>query len=251
MVIQVIPVEGLPLVKAGDDLPQLIVDALRNLGSPLLAGDIIVLTHKVVSKAEGRIVNLKGVNPSEVALNFANLTYKDPRLVEVVLRESRAVRRMAPGVLITETKQGFVCANSGVDKSNVEGVDVIAILPEDPDSSADSIRARLLKLTGFDIPIIISDTHGRAHRDGEVNMAIGTSGLKVIRDRRGESDLFGYELKVKRIAVVDEIAAAGELVIGQANEGVPCAVIRGYVYQRDEEARTSDLVWPRDKDLFP
>jgi coenzyme F420-0:L-glutamate ligase/coenzyme F420-1:gamma-L-glutamate ligase len=138
-----------------------------------------------------------------------------------------------------------------VDKSNVEGADIVALLPEDPDASANRIRARLLELTGFDIPVVISDTHGRAHRDGEVNLAIGSSGLNVIRDRRGESDLFGYQLRVKRIAVVDEIAAAGELVIGQAGEGVPSAIIRGYMYQRDERSRARDLVWPRDKDLFP
>jgi len=238
------------MIKRGDDLAQLIFDKVKD-SRPLLDGDILVITHKIVSKAEGRLVNLASVEPSPPALNFAAQTGKDPRLVEIVLRESRAVRRVAPGILITETKQGYLCANSGVDKSNVEGTENLALLPEDPDSSAELIRKQLKKIGGIEVAVIITDTHGRAHRVGEINVTVGSSGLSVIRDRRGESDLFGYELRVKNIAVADELAAAAELVIGQSNEGVPAAIIRGYPYMKDEGSKAADLVWPREKDLFP
>ncbi|HDI53040.1 MAG TPA: coenzyme F420-0:L-glutamate ligase, partial [Candidatus Bathyarchaeota archaeon] len=181
---------------------------------------------------------------------IAAYTGKDPRLVEVVLSESRAIRRMAPGVLITETRQGFVCANSGVDKSNVPGETIVALLPEDPDDSARRIRERIEGLTGKRVAVIVSDTHGRAHRDGEINIAIGASGLEVIRDRRGERDLFGYMLQVKRTAIADELASAAELVIGQADEGIPAAIIRGYTYKPSETSRALKLVRPRGRDLF-
>jgi coenzyme F420-0:L-glutamate ligase/coenzyme F420-1:gamma-L-glutamate ligase len=204
----------------------------------------------IVSKAEGNLVDLRTVEPSAPAYNFAAYAEKDPRLVEVILREARAVRKIGPGVLVTETRQGFVCANSGVDKSNVPGVEVVAPLPKDPDYSAKAVRDRVKELSGLDIAVIVSDTHGRAHRDGEVNVAVGSSGMKVIRDRRGEKDLFGYELKVKRTAVADELAAAAELVIGQADEGIPAAVIRGYKYERSDESRATELVRPRNLDLF-
>jgi coenzyme F420-0:L-glutamate ligase / coenzyme F420-1:gamma-L-glutamate ligase len=249
MAIQILPIVGLPMIKIGDDLPRLILEASKKEGSPIRGHDILVVTHKIVSKSEGRQVDLATIKPSQAAMNFAELTGKDPALVELILRESRAVRRMAPGVLITETRQGFVCANSGVDKSNVEGPNIIALLPVDPDVSAGRLRLGFSRL-GVEIAVIISDTHGRAHKDGEVNVAIGASGLEVINDRRGERDLFGYELKVKRTAVADELASAAELVIGQANEGVPAAIIRGYHYKPSDKSRACDLVWPREKDLF-
>ena len=238
------------MVKQGDDLALLIYESMTKYGTPLINEDVIVLSHVIVSKAEGNLIDLRTVEPSAPALNFAAYTGKDPRLVEVILREARAVRRMGPGVLVTETRQGFVCANSGVDKSNVPGEEVVAPLPRDPDWSAKAVRDRVRELSGLDVAVIVSDTHGRAHRDGEVNVAVGSSGLKVIRDRRGERDLFGYELKVKRTAVADELAAAAELVIGQADEGIPAAVIRGYRYERSEESRATELVRPRNLDLF-
>jgi coenzyme F420-0:L-glutamate ligase/coenzyme F420-1:gamma-L-glutamate ligase len=211
---------------------------------------VLVITHKVVSKAEGRLVTLSSVTPSDRAMEYAERTGKDPRVVELVLRESRAVRRVAPGVIITETRQGFVCANSGIDKSNVEGTDTYALLPLDPDASAKAIRLSLRKI-GVDVAVIISDTHGRAHKAGEINVAIGASGLSILNDRRGEHDLFGYELKVKATAIADELASAAELVIGQADEGTPAAIIRGYKYKKDENSKASELVWPKEKDLFP
>jgi len=250
MRVEVIGVTGLPIIREGDDLASMIVDAARTQGTELLDGDIVVLSHVIVSRAEGRTIDLKDVEPSPIAERFAEFTMKDPRLVEVVLGDSRAVRRMASGVLITETRQGFVCANAGVDKSNVPGEDVVALLPEDPDKSAEMFRRRVLELSGRRIAVIVCDTHGRGHRDGEVNVTVGASGLSVIRDRRGEFDLFGYELKVKRTAVADELASAAELVIGQADEGIPVAIIRGYDYEASEESTARELVRPREKDLF-
>ena len=250
MNVQILPVQGLPIIKKGDDLALLIHDSMIKVGVPLISGDVLVLSHVIVSKAEGNLVDLKNVEPSKPASNFATYTGKDPRLVEVILREARAVRRMAPGVLVTETRQGFVCANSGVDKSNVSGDEVVAPLPKDPDWSAKTVRDRIMELSGKDVAVIVCDTHGRAHRDGEVNVAVGSSGLMVIRDRRGEKDLFGYELHVKRTAVADELAAAAELVIGQADEGIPAAVIRGYKYEKSDESKAIELVRPRNLDLF-
>jgi len=238
------------MIQPGDDLAKLIVEAAEEQGQSILDGDILVITHKIVSKAENRLIDLTTITPSQPAINFAAYTGKDPRVVEAVLRESRAIRRMAPGIIITETRHGFVCANSGLDKSNVEGQNKVALLPTDPDDSARKIRLRVKELIGKRISVIISDTHGRAHRDGEVNVAIGASGLPVIFDRRGEMDLFGYELKVKRIAIADELAAGAELVIGQAAEGTPVAIIRGYSVKVDEASKATALIWPRDKDLF-
>ena len=157
---------------------------------------------------------------------------------------------MGYGKLITETKHGFVCANSGVDISNVPGERVVALLPEDPDASAQKIREEIRRLTGCDVAVIISDTHGRPLREGEINIAIGVAGLKPIRDRRGEKDLFGYVLRVKQTAIADELASAAELVIGQADEGVPAAIIRGYQYPKSENAKATKLVRPKEKDLF-
>lgn len=250
MKVEVMGVTGLPIIEEGDDIASMILGAAEVQGTPLMDGDIIVVSHVVVSRAEGRTVDLKSVEPSRAAEGFAAFTGKDPRLVETVLSESRAVRRMAPGVLITETRQGFVCANSGVDRSNVPGDEVVALLPEDPDESAQRIRRRILEISGREVAVVVCDTHGRAHRDGEVNVAVGSSGLNVIRDRRGEHDLFGYELRVKRTAVADELASAAELVIGQAAEGIPAAIIRGYGYERSETSTARDLARPRERDLF-
>jgi coenzyme F420-0:L-glutamate ligase/coenzyme F420-1:gamma-L-glutamate ligase len=250
MGIEIFGIEGLPIIGESDDLAALTLEALKSQGSSLRNGDVVVLSHVIVSRAEGRTVDLGSVEPSEIAVRYAEFTGKDPRLVELVLRDSRAIRRMAPGVLITETWQGFVCANSGVDKSNVPGEEVVAPLPDDPDKSAQTFRDRVKELAGIEVAVIVCDTHGRGHRNGEVNVAVGASGFKVIRDRRGEHDLFGYELRVKRTAVADELAAAAELVIGQANEGIPAAIIRGYSYEPSESSSALELVRPRDKDLF-
>lgn len=248
--VQVIAVEGLPLIKKGDDLAQLISHAAGKQHTPIENGDILIVTHVAVSKAEGNVINLDRVIPSKAAKEIAEKTGKDPALVEVVLQESKSIVRMREGVLITENRQGFVCANSGVDRSNVEGVRNVAPLPRDPDASARRIRKGIRKLTGCNVAVIVSDTHGRPFRIGEVNVAVGVSGLKPIRDRRGERDLFGYVLKIKQTAIADELASAAELVIGQANEGIPVAIVRGYNYPKSETSKVTELVRPTEKNLF-
>lgn len=249
-VIQIIGIEGLPIIKAGDNLAELICNAAKRQGTPIQDGDVIVVTHVIVSRAEGNTLNLDTVTPSTFAKNIAEQFEKDPAMVEVVLRESKSVVRMDRGILITESKHGFVCANSGVDKSNVPGDKVVALLPENPDASAARIRNEIRRLTGCDVAVIISDTHGRPLREGEINVAIGVAGIKPIRDRRGEKDLFGYVLRVKQTAIADELTSAAELVIGQADEGIPAAIIRGYNYPKSEDARATDLIMPKEKDLF-
>jgi coenzyme F420-0:L-glutamate ligase/coenzyme F420-1:gamma-L-glutamate ligase len=248
--IQIIAVEGLPIIKKGDRLGELVCNATKKQGTPIQDGDILVVTHVVVSRAEGNIVDLDKVQPSEFAMRIAEEYQKDPAVVEVVLRESKRIVRMGDGNLITETKHGFVCANAGVDRSNVQGERNVALLPKDPDRSAETIRQEIKKLTGRRVAVIVSDTHGRPLRMGEINVAIGVAGMKPIRDRRGEKDLFGRVLRVKQTAIVDELSSAAELVIGQANEGIPAAVIRGYNYPKAEGAKAAELVRPREKDLF-
>ncbi len=248
--VQVIGIEGLPIIKTGDNIAELICKAAERQGTPIQNGDILVVTHVIVSRAEGKIVNLDEVAPSEFAKNIAAQYEKDPALVEIVLRESKSIKRMGDGKIITETKHGFICANSGVDKSNVPGERIVALLPDDPDKSAEKIRQEIKRLTGCDVAVIISDTHGRALREGEINVAIGVAGIKPFRDRRGEKDLFGYVLRVKNTAIVDELASAAELAIGQADEGVPAAIIRGYNYLKSENAKATELIRPKEKDLF-
>jgi coenzyme F420-0:L-glutamate ligase/coenzyme F420-1:gamma-L-glutamate ligase len=248
--VEVFPVTGLPIIKEGDDLALLICQAAEKQGLPIQNGDVIVATHVIVSRAEGNVVDLETVTPSEFAKTVANTTGKDPRLVEVILRESRSIVRMRDGKLITETKQGLVCANSGIDQSNVPGDTVVAPLPEDSDQSAQRIRQKILELTKKDVAVIVSDTHGRPLRQGEINIALGTSGFEPLRDRRGEKDLFGYTIRIKRTAIADELASAAELVIGQTNEGIPVAIIRGYPYPKSETANATKMIRPAEEDLF-
>jgi coenzyme F420-0:L-glutamate ligase/coenzyme F420-1:gamma-L-glutamate ligase len=249
-VIQIIGIEGLPIIKAGDNLAELICNAAKKQGTSIQNGDIIVVTHVVVSRAEGSVVNLDEIEPSEFAKCIAKQYEKDPSLVEVVLRESKGIVRMRDGILITESKHGFVCANSGVDKSNVPGERNVALPPKNPDDSAEKIRKEIKRLTSCDVAVLISDTHGRALREGEINVAIGGAGIKPIRDRRGEKDLFGYTLRVKQTAIADELTSAAELVIGQADEGIPVAIIRGYKYPKSDSASATELIRPKEKDLF-
>lgn len=248
--IRIVGLEGFPIVREGDDLGELICETAERQGVGIEDGDIIVVTHVVVSRSEGSVVNLDDIKPSVFAKNLGQRLRKDPALIEVVLRESKSVVRMGDGNIITETTQGFVCANSGVDRSNVPGERNVALLPVNPDLSAKRIRLKIGRLTGRDVAVIISDTHGRPLRDGQINVAIGVAGIDPIRNRMGEKDLFGYVLKVKRIAIADELASAAELVIGQADEGIPVAIIRGYAYPRSEEAGAVKLIRPREKDLF-
>ena len=248
--VSTIPVEGLPVIKQGDDLARLIVQNAEKQGTPVRGGDVVVVTHVVVSRAEGNTVNLDEVAPSTFAENIAEQFSKDPAVVEVVLREAKGIIRMGDGHIIAETKHGFICANAGVDKSNVPGENVVALLPRDPDRSARMIRCRIKELTGKDVAVLISDTHGRALRNGEINVAIGVAGIDPIRDRRGETDLFGYVLRVKQTAVADELCSAAELVMGQADEGIPVAIIRGYPYSKNDKATSDRLIRPKEKSLF-
>jgi coenzyme F420-0:L-glutamate ligase / coenzyme F420-1:gamma-L-glutamate ligase len=248
--VKIIAVEGLPLIQPGDNLGELIVNAARNQKTPIQNKDIIVATHVAVSKAEGNIINLDTITPSEKALEIAKKTNKDPALVEVILRESIDIVRISDSSIITETKSGSVSANAGVDRSNVSGDRNVVPLPKNPNASAQNIRQEIKRLTESNVAVIVSDTHGRPFRLGEINVAIGVAGLMPIRDRRGEKDLFGYVLRVKQTAIADELASAAELVIGQADEGIPVAIIRGYNYVSNDNVPPTELIRAKQRDLF-
>ena len=234
-------------MKQGDDLAELIVEAFGQQGESLRDKDIIIVTQKIVSKAEGRRVKLDEVEPSSFAIHIGETMEKDPRVAEVVLRETARIIGMKRRALIVETRHGHVCANAGVDFSNVEDGH-ITMLPLDPDASARQIRERLGEITGAKPAVIITDTWGRAWRLGQVDFAIGVAGMSPFRDYRGEQDMMGHTLHVTNIAVVDELAAAAELVKGKSG-GIPVVVIRGYDYP-EGDGRASDLVRPLEEDLF-
>jgi coenzyme F420-0:L-glutamate ligase / coenzyme F420-1:gamma-L-glutamate ligase len=246
--LRVIGLPGIPIVTPGMDLAALIQQASTAAPLPLQAGDILVVTQKVVSKAEGHLIVLKDIMPSPLAESFARQWGKDPRHVEVVLQQSRRIVKMDRGVLITETHHGFICANAGVDQSNIEGEEVVAVLPPDPDASARAIRQTLRERLGFDVAVIISDTFGRPWRYGLVNIAIGLSGIEAIKDYTGQLDAQGYELRVTALAIADELAAAAELVMNKL-DNVPVAVIRGYEYPRGEGS-LAQLIRAAERDLF-
>jgi len=248
--IQVIAVENLPLIKKGDNLGQLIVEGTKKQNTPIQEKDVIVVTHVAVSKAEGNVINLDEVPPSERAKEIAQKTNKDPAMVEVILQETKDIIRIGQNSIITETKSGVICANAGVDRSNVSGDRNVVPLPKNANASAQNIRQEIKRLTGANVAVIVSDTHGRPFRMGEINVTVGVAGIKPIRDRRGEKDLFGYVLRIKQTAIADELSSAAELVIGQANEGIPAAIIRGYKYQTAENASATELTRPKEKDLF-
>lgn len=218
----------MPEVREGDDLPRLLIESAGKQGLEINQGDIIIVAQKIVSKAEGRRMSLSEVKPGVEAMNIAQLCGKDPRFVELVLRESDKLRIVKPGHLIVTTRHGITCANAGIDVSNVEGTtETVLLLPVSPDESAKRIRTGIKDATGWDVGVIISDTHGRTLRDGQVNVAIGSSGVVNFRDYRGKRDMRGYVLHVKQISVADELAGAAELVMGQADEATPAAIIRG------------------------
>jgi coenzyme F420-0:L-glutamate ligase/coenzyme F420-1:gamma-L-glutamate ligase len=243
--LEILPVEGIPEVRPGDDLPDLIALAV---GKNLRAGDILVVTHKIVSKAEGRLVDLRRVEPSALAKGFAARYEKDPRQIEVVLRESRRIVRMDRGLIIAETYHGFVCANAGVDASNVPGDDTVCLLPADPDASAARLRGALADRTGSDLAVIVSDSFGRTWREGITNVAIGVSGMNPLADYRGQTDPNGFPLAATVLAVADEIAAAAELVMAKT-AGIPVAIVRGYLYEPAAGTGRA-LVMDPERDLF-
>jgi len=243
--------ETLPLVKYGDSLADMIVQSAKREGVPIERGDVIVVSQKIVSKAEGRVVKLSEVKISSKAHKVACVTQKDPRLVELIIRASRRIVKADRQVLIVETKQGQECLSAGIDKSNVEGPDSYALLPKNPDNSATKLKRRMEKLTGERIAVIISDTYSRPSRRGQVDFAIGFSGIAPIIDYRGKFDLFGYRLRFKYVAVVDELASAAELVRGQGAERVPVVIIRGLRGIKLVEGYSfKDLKIPRREDVF-
>ncbi len=248
------PLHYIPLIRQGDDLADIVVNVLEKNDIATQDNDILVFAQKIVSKAEGRLVNLVTVTPSPRALELAQQTEKDPRLVELILQESNEVLRTRIGTIIVEHKLGFVCANAGIDHSNVAGVgdsteEWVLLLPKEPDHSAERIRSGIQFKTGKKIGILIIDSHGRAWRNGTVGVAIGVAGLPALLDLRGKPDLFDFTLRITQVGAADELAAAASLVMGQAAEGTPVVHVRGFPYPL-REGSLVELIRPKDQDLF-
>ncbi|MEE4143874.1 MAG: coenzyme F420-0:L-glutamate ligase [Halieaceae bacterium] len=250
--LELLALERFPLVEPGDELGQLLVDSLHDNGLQLQPGDVLVIAQKIISKAEGRYVRLADVTPSPRALALAQQADKDPRQVELILRESKELIRVRPGVIIVEHRNGYVHANAGIDRSNIANSAEdprVLLLPLDPDASARALRRDLAALTGLDIQVIINDSAGRAWRNGTVGMAIGTAGLEPVRNQIGEQDMFGNILQVTEPAVADELAAAASLLMGQSTQGLPVVLARGAGLQPSEEG-SGRLIRDRAMDLF-
>jgi coenzyme F420-0:L-glutamate ligase/coenzyme F420-1:gamma-L-glutamate ligase len=248
------PLSGIPLVQPGDDLVSIILAGLQQTGIVLQDKDILVLAQKIVSKAEGRLVKLASVTPSDRANQLAKETEKDPRFVELVLNESQSVLRLRPGTIVVEHKLGFVCASAGIDHSNVAGegnadAEWVLLLPKNPDLSAQIVQQGLIDASGAKVGVLIIDSHGRAWRLGVVGVAIGLAGVPGVVDMRGQPDLFGYNLRITQIAAADELAAAASLVMGQAAEGTPVVHVRGFPYPL-RESSYHELLRPREQDMF-
>jgi len=273
------PLSNIPLIRQGDNLADIIVKALAADTIQLEDGDILVLAQKIVSKAEGRMVNLTTVTPSKRALELAEPTEKDPRIIELILQESNEILRMRPGAIIVEHKLGFVCANAGIDHSNVSPTgsnnfsrsniatapvpadgagkvattnnpdDWVLLLPENPDLSAEQIRKNIESVTNAQIGVLIIDSHGRAWREGTVGITIGISGLPGLLDLRGQPDMFGFRLRITQVGVADELASAASLMMGQAAEATPVVHVRGFPYPL-REGKLDELLRPKEQDLF-
>jgi coenzyme F420-0:L-glutamate ligase / coenzyme F420-1:gamma-L-glutamate ligase len=246
--LRAIPVEGIGEVRPGDDIAEMITAAVSAKRKRLLQGDVLVITHKIVSKAEGLIVPLASVRPTRSAQQWAEKYKLDPRVTQTALDESRRVVKRGHGVTITETPHGFVCANSGVDASNVDGGHSVVLLPRDPDGSAQKVFRELKNRLGFGVPVIISDSFGRAWREGLTEVAIGLAGMKAFRDSRGARDSYGYKLKVTLEAVADELAGMAGLACGKLTR-IPACIIRGYAY-RPGRGHARDLIRPAERDMF-
>lgn len=252
MELQIIGVKGIPIIKKGSPLDEIILKALNKMKQEIKDGDILVIAETIIAKAEGQIIELEKIVPSSKALKLAKKTGKKPEIVEFILQESEEIVKVGPNFIISETKQGFICANAGIDESNIdEGL--ATPIPEDPDRSAHQIREKIEDVTCKDIVVIISDTHGRAFREGAIGTAIGISGMNPLWDRIGETDLYGKKLKTTSIAVADELAAAASIVMGQANEGIPVVLIRGVNYfklLRTNHADIKSLIRLKKYDVF-
>ena len=254
MALTLTQMSGIPIIQPGDGLGPILIQALSRHALDLQNGDIVVLAQKIVSKSENRLVNLTTVEPGPRAVQLARIVEKDPRFIELVLRESRAVLRTRPGTIIVEHNCGFICANAGIDHSNVQGPwgkseDWVLLLPEQPDRSAQCIRQELETWSGARIGVLIIDSHGRAWRTGAIGMAIGLSGLPGLVDLRGVSDLFGYRLQVTQVAAADELAAAASLMMGQAAEAAPAVHVRGFPFPL-REGSLQELIRPEEMDMF-
>lgn len=272
MTLTLTTLQHIPLIRHGDDLADILLNSLHETEVELQDNDVLVLAQKIISKAEGRMVNLASIAPSQRALDLGAQTEKDPRLVELMLRESNEVVRFRKGVIVVEHKLGFICANAGIDHSNVsplpgfdtrrlgattqpagEGVGVreeyVLLLPEDPDKSAKQLRKQIQQKTNKTIGVMIVDSHGRAWRNGTVGICIGLSGIPAVVDERGWKDMFGYTLKATIVGVADELAAAASLVMGQAAEGTPVVHARGFPYPLGEGS-LQELIRPKDQDMF-
>ena len=246
--LEIFGIEGLPEIVPGDDLAALIHAAAVSSGDPLLDGDVVVITSKIVSKAGGRAIELADVEPSAFARSWGERWEKDPRVVEVVLQESKRVIRQIGPVLITETHHGFCCANSGVDQSSSGGHDRVLVLPVDPDASCRRVRKRFSEL-GVDVAVIMSDTFGRPWREGQTDVAIGVAGIRPLHSYIGQHDPHGHEFRVQELCVADELAAAAELVKGNTSR-VPVAVIRGHPWEPDDDATIAPVLRDAERDLF-
>jgi coenzyme F420-0:L-glutamate ligase / coenzyme F420-1:gamma-L-glutamate ligase len=249
-----IPLQNIPLIRQNDSLADILLKSLLDTKVELQNDDIIVLAQKIVSKAEGRMRNLADIVPSARALELAERTEKDARVVELMLQESNEVLRTRVGAIIVEHRLGFVCANAGIDHSNVAGLgnekeEYVLLLPKNPDASARRIRDEIRQKTGINIGVMVIDSHGRAWRNGTVGICIGLSGIPAIMDERGWKDLFGYTLQVTMVGVADELAAAASLVMGQAAEGIPAVHVRGFPYPL-REGSLKELIRPKEQDMF-
>lgn len=252
MEVRIIGLKGIPLLKKDDDLSELILKVAREQEVILDNGDVLVIAETAVAKSEGHFINLQELKPSQKALELAKQTGKDPRVVEAIIQESEEIIKVGPDFIISETRHGFVCANAGIDESNVDK-GLATPIPFDPDKSASIIRKNLEKSLGKEITVIISDTQGRAFREGAIGAAIGISGMEPLWDRSGELDLYGRELKTTSIAVADELSSAASLVMGQANEGIPVVIIKGvpYFHQlKNNSANINSLIRPKKYDVF-
>ena len=247
------PLKNFPAIQKNDDLASIIEKSLIENGIFLQPGDIIVITQKIVSKSEDQFVDLNMIISSSEALSLAEEVGKDPRLVQVILNESKEIVRKRPGVLIAEHRLGFICANAGVDHSNIQsppGQDLVLCLPQNPDKSAQKIQEHLTKNHHFDIGILIIDSHGRAWRNGTVGITIGTYGVPMVVSKIGDTDMYGRELRATLIAAADQLAAAAALVMGEADEGTPVVHVRGFPYALDSNASLADVIREKEKDMF-
>lgn len=248
--INIFPIKHIPLINKGDNLSEIILDACEKTGITLQNNDILIIAQTIISKSEGRVRNLEDIRPSKFALNLSKKTGKDPKHVEIILQESKSLIRIGHGKIITESRLGFVCADAGVDHSN-SPIGTITLLPLNPDEFAKKIRDDLKKVKNVDLAVIITDTHGRAFREGAINVTIGLSGLEPILNYVGKKDLYGNTLKTTRVAIADELASAAELLMGEANEKIPAVIIRGYKFEiKDKLNLSKRLIRKPELDLF-